>query len=221
MEFSIFSFFNLGIKLKNKKISLLSLIDKNCIISTNALINRFVDLRKTEVKDFSYIGSGSKIINASIGKFCSISKNVNIGFSLHPVNYFSTSPIFFAEKNGTGSSWVKGKIFDDSSPKVIIGNDVWIGMNSSIMGGVKIGDGAIIGSHALVTKDVPPYSIVGGVPARIIKYRFEQEVIDDLLILKWWDLPVSILKECSNIIGNVVDKENLQILKTIKRNEIT
>ena len=79
--------------------------------------------------------------------------------------------------------------------KVIIGNDVWIGSHALILGGVKIGDGAVIGAGAVVTKDVPPYAVVGGVPARIIKYRFSQEIIDKLLEIKWWNLPENILKE--------------------------
>ena len=80
-------------------------------------------------------------------------------------------------------------------PPVIIGNDVWIGDGVKIKNGVTIGDGAIIGACALVIKDVPPYAIVGGVPAKIIKYRFKKNIIKELLKLKWWDLDVEIIKQ--------------------------
>ena len=83
--------------------------------------------------------------------------------------------------------WIENKVFDDSPKKVIIGNDVWIGINVSIMGGVTIGDGAIIGSHSLVTKNVEPYTIVGGVPAKKIRMRFNDEIISALIRYKWWN----------------------------------
>ena len=86
-------------------------------------------------------------------------------------------------------------MFDDSPTKVIIENDVWIGMNVTIMGGVKIGNGAIVGSHALVTRDVKPYEIVGGVPAKVIKKRFDEITISKLLKIKWWDLDESLIKK--------------------------
>jgi acetyltransferase-like isoleucine patch superfamily enzyme len=175
-------------KMRTKKISLFSFFDRKTIIHHNCKINRFVFLRESIIGAYSYIGPNSSLFNTEMGKFCSVSKNINIGAPIHPINFVSTNPIFFRESNGTGSSWVKGIYFDDSSPKTNIGNDVWIGMNVSIMGGIKIGDGAIIGAHALVTKEVPPYAIVGGVPARIIKYRFEPDVINRLLEIKWWNL---------------------------------
>ncbi|MBS0028835.1 CatB-related O-acetyltransferase [Chitinophaga sp. 2R12] len=106
----------------------------------------------------------------------------------------STSPLFFAVKNGTGHTWIAEDKFDDTPAPVTIGNDVWIGLNSSVMGGVTIGNGAIIAAHSVVTKDVPPYAIVGGVPAKIIKYRFSEEVISRMEALKWWDMPEDALK---------------------------
>ncbi len=119
------------------------------------------------------------------GNFCSIAENVKIYVGgNHRMNCVTTYPfghiyknIFSATKEGHASS--KGN--------VIIGNDVWIGENATIMSGVKIGDGAIIGNSSLVTKDVEPYSIVGGNPAKLIRYRFEKEQIDKLLKIKWWD----------------------------------
>lgn len=137
--------------------------------------------------DYSYIGYNTNIYHAEIGKFCSISKDVCIGLPSHPSRFISTSPIFVNKVNGTGYSWSKENIFYSVPKKVIINNDVWIGMKSTIMGGVTIGNGAIIAAHSVVTKDIPPYAVVAGVPAKIIKYRFPEEIISELLKSEWWD----------------------------------
>ena len=123
-----------------------------------------------------------------IGKFCSIACGAKFLFNSanHTVKSLSTYPfpIFFEEwgldvKDIT-SAW-------DNKGDIVIGNDVWIGYEAVIMSGVTIGDGAIIGTRAVVTKDVPPYTIVGGVPAKQIRKRFSEETISELLELKWWD----------------------------------
>lgn len=143
-----------------------------------------------ELGDFSYVSPGCYAVNrqSCIGKYCSIGTNVQIGVSQHPTNWLSTSPVFyFKHLLDFPSDGVEGYAENNLIKPVIIGNDVWIGFNAIIMDGVKIGDGAIIGAQAVVTKDVPPYAIVGGVPARVIRYRFDQETIKALLELKWWD----------------------------------
>ena len=103
----------------------------------------------------------------------------------HSLEYLSTSPIFTEKKNGTGHSWVEKSCFV-ASEQTVIGNDVWIGYRAIIRGGVKVGNGAIIGAGAMVTKDVPAYAIVGGVPAKIIRYRYSQDIITQLERVKWW-----------------------------------
>lgn len=125
----------------------------------------------------------------TIGSFCSIASNINIGMFMHPTDYMTTSPFFYTESLG----WNEGQQEIYSEP-VKVGNDVWIGSGVSIKGGVTIGDGAVIGAGAVVTKNVPPYAIVAGVPAKIIRYRFEEDVIKELLELKWWDLDDEIIK---------------------------
>ena len=123
-----------------------------------------------------------------IGKFCSIACGAKFLFNSANHNLSSLStypfPLFFEEwdlkKENVTESW-------NNKGDIIIGNDVWIGYEAVIMSGVNIGDGAIIGTRAVVTKDIPPYTIVGGVPAKIIRKRFSDEVISQLLEIKWWD----------------------------------
>lgn len=132
----------------------------------------------------------------TIGKFCSITCGAKFIFTSanHKLGSLSTYPfpLFFEEweldKSNVTDAW-------DNKGDIVIGNDVWIGYEAVIMQGVTIGDGATIGTRAVVTKDVPPYSIVGGVPARPIRKRFSDEVIAQLLEIKWWDWPDEKIKE--------------------------
>lgn len=125
-----------------------------------------------------------------IGKFCSIACGAKFIFNSanHTLSSLSTYPfpLFFEEwgltREEVTDSW-------DNKGDIVIGNDVWIGYEAVIMAGVTIGDGAIIGTRAVVTKDVPPYTIVGGVPARLIRKRFPDETISELLKIRWWDWP--------------------------------
>lgn len=154
-------------------------------------------LNKVGISDFSYVSNGSVIINVDIGKFCSIGPKVQIGLGTHPSKVFvSTYPAFYS-KNNTGCplSFREDKIFDDSTPKTILANDIWIGANAIIPGGIRIGTGAIVAAGAVVVKDVPPYAIVGGNPAKIIRYRFSEEQINVLLESEWWDWPIEKIRQ--------------------------
>ncbi len=143
----------------------------------------------------SYLGEGSTLSGVKVGRYTSIGPNVKNVVGRHPISTFvSTHPVFYSNKNQVGFSYVNNSIFVEE--KFVdeqggfyneIGNDVWIGADVTILDGITIGDGAVIAAGAVVTKDVPAYAVVGGVPAKIIKYRFEVEKIDFLLELKWWD----------------------------------
>lgn len=131
-----------------------------------------------------------------IGKFCSIACGAKFLFNCanHTLKSLSTYtfPLFYEEweldKADVTETW-------DDKGDIVIGNDVWIGYEAVILAGVRIGDGAIIGARAVVTKDVPPYTIVGGIPAKEIRKRFDADVIARLEVLKWWDWPVSRIRE--------------------------
>ena len=144
--------------------------------------------------DYSYIAKNSNITNTTIGKFCSIGPNFCCGMGIHPIEGLSTTPMFYSTARQNGITLAtKNKISE--SERVTIGHDVFIGVNVTILDGVCVGDGSIIGAGAVVTKDIPPYAIAVGVPAKVVKYRFEKEQIDKLLKIKWWNFDDEKLKE--------------------------
>lgn len=140
----------------------------------------------------TYLNSKVNIRNAEIGSFCSIGSNVSINIGKHPTNLISSHPAFYS--NNKCFQTFSDKMYFDEYGKVTIGNDVWIGSNVTIMGDIRIGNGAIVAYGAIVTKDVPPYAIVGGIPARVLKYRFDENTIKELLEIKWWELSDEFLK---------------------------
>jgi acetyltransferase-like isoleucine patch superfamily enzyme len=144
-------------------------------------------LYNTHIGDYTFLSQNVTIMNTRIGKFCSIAQGAAICLGKHPSSTFvSTHPAFFSTHKQNGMTFADQNYFDEMG-KTTIGNDVWIGVNAIIMDDVTIGDGAIIGAGAVVTKDVPPYAIVVGSPAKVIRHRFEKEEIDFLLTFKWWD----------------------------------
>lgn len=152
----------------------------------------------------SYICNDCSIIG-NIGRFTSIAAEVKNAQGVHPIGspYATTSPMFFSLKKQSGITFAKKQMFDEMRAPISIGNDCWIGQRSFFVGGLTIGDGAVVLAGAVVTKDVPPYAIVGGVPAKILKYRYDEETIQFLLEKKWWNMPVEWLKENSALLCDI------------------
>lgn len=122
-----------------------------------------------------------------IGAFCSFGPNIGVSMGNHPIHLVSTSPVFYLDKWGIVPR-TRDEVLPADGP-IRIGHDVWIGLDVTLLTGITIGHGAVIAAGAVVTKDVPPYAMVGGVPAKLIRYRFDEPTIERLLASKWWLWP--------------------------------
>lgn len=200
---------------RKKKVKLFSgvvLDSQNNFEGFNA-VGKNTEVASSEIGFGTYISETSVIRKARIGRFCSVGSNVRTGVGTHPVNDFvSTHPAFFSTQRQAGFTFTsqntfKEHIFVDSTHNakfvVDIGNDVWIGSNVIIMDGITIGDGAIIAAGAVVNNDVAPYTIVGGVPAKVIRTRFSPRQIETLLNIKWWFWDIEKLKANVESFANV------------------
>lgn len=160
---------------------------KHSSIHRTAIIEGGGQIISTVFGRHSYCGYDCTFINVEVGGFCSISDNVSIGGSNHPIQFVSSSPVFLSHRDSVKMKFSNFEYFN--LPKTIIGSDVWIGRGVFVLSGIKIGHGAVVGMGSVVTKNVPAYAVVAGNPARIIRYRFDDEIIASLLKTRWWDLP--------------------------------
>ena len=171
-------------------------------IHKTAVVNSGCSVVNSSVGKCSYLGYDAEIVNCKIGAYCSIAGNVHIGGAEHPTDWVSTSPVFQKVKHsGPTLRYAEHEL--PSLKQTIVGNDVWIGVGAIIKQGVKIGDGAIVGSGAVVTKDVAPYSIVGGCPAKLIRYRFDEKTIAELNAIQWWNMSDEMLSQLGKYATNV------------------
>lgn len=172
----------------------------NSSIHKTAKINSGATIVDSIIGRYTYTCYDDEIVNCEIGQFCSISDEVVIGGAEHPIAWVSTSPVFQNVKHSGPKR--KFSEFDfEGIKKTVIGNDVWIGRRAIIKAGVTVGDGAVIGSGSVVTKDIPPYAIVGGVPAKVIKFRFDAATIEGLLKSRWWDQSDEKLQSIAHLIN--------------------
>lgn len=183
----------------------------NTRLGEMCMVGRFSKMAYSQMDDLSYIGDYSVVINSRIGKFSSISWGVTIGPEDHDYKKITSHSFLYSTKAFT---LVDRKRYSPFERDCIIGNDVWIGCNATILRGVTIGDGAVIGANSLVNKEVPPYAIVGGSPARILKYRFAEDIIARLLTIKWWNIPIALISENADLFNaepshSILDKIQL------------
>jgi len=171
-----------------------AIVDSGSVLGEHNVLFDNVNVLNSTIGSHTYIQKNSNIINCQIGKFCSIASNVQIGLGKHPIDHVSTHPAFFSATQPVAVSFSEVESFLPTRP-VMIGNDVWIGFGALVLDGVSIGNGAIVAAGAVVTINVPPYAIVGGVPARVIKYRFKDELCSKIDALQWWDKPDQWLRQ--------------------------
>lgn len=183
--------FSKNVKISSSEINSNINFNNNVSVS-NSIIKGFNNIGSNtrifnvNIAEYSYISEQSIVINTEIGKFCSLGPFLMVGYGIHPTHLLSTSPMFYSDKKQNGKTFCNHSIFEEYQ-KTTIGHDVWIGARVILKDGIKIGNGAVIGAGAVVTKDVPDFAIVGGIPAQLIKYRFDEKTILKIKKLNWWN----------------------------------
>ncbi len=175
------------------------------LLESSIAVHQNAELCGVNVGRFSYIARETVLNEVNVGRFCSIGPRCLIGSGDHPVDWVSTSPVFYSNIQQTGRSLAEGLPANASFTerrRIAIGNDVWIGAHVFVRDGVNIGNGAIVAAGAVVTKDVPPFALVGGVPARNIRFRFPPELVEQLQSIAWWDWPEDLLREAQPLISS-------------------
>lgn len=187
-------------------------------IGEKSTIQRYCDIWRLNIGRFSCIGRVSTIQSTDIGSFCALSWNLKIGGDDHDYRMLSTHPFWHNISWGIAedkeySEWYHEKEYEEPC---VIGNDVWIGAGVTICRNVKIGNGCVLGGGTVVTHDIEPYSVVVGVPGRVIKKRFDDKVIERIEKTKWWDLPEEKIKKNLSIFRDGhLDEEVLNKLEMI------
>ncbi len=175
------------------------------LLESNVAVHQNAELCGVNVGRFSYIARETILNEVDVGRFCSIGPRCLIGSGEHPVDWISTSPVFYSAIKQTGRS------FAESLPKnasfterrqIAIGNDVWIGAHVFVRDGVNIGNGAIVAAGAVVIRDVPAFAVVGGVPARNIRFRFQPEHIEEMQSIAWWNWSEELLRKAQPLISS-------------------
>lgn len=166
---------------------------------------------------FTYIAGGARITRTDFGAFCSVGPDSLVGgLGPHPTDWISTHPGFYSTLRQAGHSFADAQLFEDVT-RTTVGSDVWIGARAVVLDGVTVGDGAVIGAGAIVVKDVPPYAVVGGVPAKIIRFRFSDETISLLRSLRWWDWSLDELAKYKQLFQAPLDEGRIEQLRRLVR----
>lgn len=178
---------------------------EDCCFGRYVTIYDGASLSHSTLGDCTFVASATKIHRTKIGKFCSIGPDCKIGLGRHPSTTFvSTHPAFYSTR-GQSQVFFADRDYFTEFQNIEIGSDVWIGAGAMVVDGVELGDGAIVAAGSVVTKSVPAYSIVGGVPAKLIRYRFTEEQIARLLENPWWEQDLEYLKTNFLLFHNIDD----------------
>ena len=203
------------VRIANSQISSGCVVGDDCdlvdvVMSEYAEFARRNLIRKTRIGIGSYTGTNTIVKNAVIGNYCSIAWNVSIGGGNHAMSSASTYTPYWWKRTFDIE-------LDDSreAANCEIGSDVWIGAGANIVTGVRVGDGAVLGAGAVVVKDIPSFAVVGGVPARIIRYRFDEKTRKRLLKLAWWDWPRSRVALAATLLHERLDEQTLEKLEAL------
>jgi acetyltransferase-like isoleucine patch superfamily enzyme len=146
----------------------------------------------SELGLFSYVSRGARVVNCSVGRYCCIGPEALVGgLGVHPTHWISSHPVFYSPRRQSGGVTFSTSQHLEELPRVTLGHDVWIGARAIVLDGIKVGTGAVVAAGAVVAEDVPPYAVVGGVPARPIRQRFEEATVARLLAMEWWNMPVA------------------------------
>lgn len=188
---------------------------KESVLGDYVQLQRNSMIQHCKIGSYSYGGMRLTAIHCDIGKYCSISWDVSLGGANHNLKKVTTHSMLY----NTSFEMTNVPLYDRFEDKCEIGNDVWIGSGAIVLRGVSVGDGAVIAAGAVVTKDVPPYALVAGVPARIINYRFDKEIIDSLLKLKWWNLKPTTIKNNILLFNNEITKSTIKAIEELKELE--
>lgn len=193
---------------------------RQSVLGKYVSIQRNCDLLRVNVGDYTIIEKNAVVHDVEMGKFCEISWHCSMGgdnhnYKLPTIHHWYWNKAFGFEKedNAIGGVNFLNKLYDEPC---VIGNDVWIGSGVTVNRKVHVGNGVILASGTVVTKDVPDYAIVGGVPGRVIKYRFDEETIKRLLFIEWWNWPYEVLKENRHLFEVEVNEETLKQMESIK-----
>lgn len=186
---------------------------RNSVLEDYVRIYSYSSISNSRIGRYTYVATNTVVSKAKIGSFTSISWNVGIGPSNHPIDEkLSTHPICYSPNYG----FVNELTHNGFKGSVNIGSDVWIGGNAIILRGVTIRHGAIIGAGSIVTKDIPPYAIAVGNPAKVIRYRFPKSIIKELLKIEWWNWPDEVIKQNIVLFNFKPDAKTIERLWEIK-----
>lgn len=175
------------------------------VFGRNCRLGQSVHIRNSSFGDYTYVETDTRIAHAVVGSFTSIAPGAYVGLASHPIRgYASTHPVFYRNAPQLGYDFNDREHRGDDYATTTVGNDVWIGARALVRDGITIGDGAVVAGGAVVVKDVPPYAIVGGVPAKVIDYRFDEPTRDFLLNFRWWDRGEAWLREQADAMRDVV-----------------